>query len=336
MSNLKNKKSSGWLLFFYSVPSKPAGNRVRIWRKLAGAGAVQLKGSVYVLPDSEEHYELFQWLTGEVAYMNGGAAFVKVGSVETMSDTQLIDVFNRHAEEQYAAVAKEVEEVEAGLDSIRKDAGAQAGGGGRSPRQLARRQAKCAREFDRIRGVDFFKSEAGEALKGRLESIKTTIDEAGGAIARQQPPRISLKRKEDYRGRKWATRRRPYVDRMASAWLIRRFIDNGAEFVFINEKEFKGLGGNAVTFDIRGGEFTHVGDMCTFEVLLKAFGFRARTLKAIAELVHELDLKDGKFKRDEASGVEKILKGIKKTAKNDAEALGEGMNVFEALCSSIT
>jgi hypothetical protein len=134
----------------------------------------------------------------------------------------------------------------------------------------------------------------------------------------------------------WITRKKPFVDRMASAWLIRRFVDKNASFDFIDEKDAEAVGKGSVVFDMRGGEFTHAGDMCTFQVIIKSFGLKDKTLKKIAEIVHDLDMKDEKYKATEAKGLEDILIGIRKTAKDDDDALEKGMAVFEMLYVSKT
>ena len=142
---------------------------------------------------------------------------------------------------------------------------------------------------------------------------------------------------EDFQNKKWVTRKRPFVDRMASSWLIRKFIDRNAEFKFMEEKETGLLAGkDIVTFDVKDGDFTHHADLCTFEALVRSFGIKDKVVKKIAEIVHELDVKDEKFKVDEARGIEGLLSGIRKTAKSDAEALEKEMEVFEMLYASKT
>ena len=128
----------------------------------------------------------------------------------------------------------------------------------------------------------------------------------------------------------------PFVDRMASAWLIKKFIDSYAKFQFIDERETAKVEAETVTFDIKEGEFTHIGDMCTFEVIVKSFGVKDRIVRKIAELVHELDMKDDKFHSNEAAGIEDVLTGIRKTGKGDTDILERGIAVFEMLYASKT
>jgi len=134
----------------------------------------------------------------------------------------------------------------------------------------------------------------------------------------------------------WASRKRPFVDRMASAWLIRRFIDKNATFKLMEERDFVATGQDYVTFDVSGGVFTHVGDFCTFEVLIRTFGVKDKTVRRIAEIVHELDIKDDKYRTPEAAGLEQILSGLRKAIKDDSDLLEKGMSVFEMLYLSKT
>ena len=321
-------KHPGWLLFFYSVPSKPVSNRMKVWRRLAKAGAIQFKGAVYILPYSEEHNELFQWLVSEVISMKGDAAFVKIENIETMKNSEIISLFSQQREKDYGVLMKKLEELERRISSVRK------GGGSQNNKKLMDQMTRIGKEFEGIRAVDFFSSKAGENLKKNIRALESGLKGISGAGAKEQKIPLAQKRAEDYQGRIWATRKRPFIDRMASAWLIKKFIDKNAVFKFVEEKELESLAKGTVAFDVRGGEFTHIGDMCTFEVLVKSFGLKDKTLKKISEMVHELDMKDEKYKNPESKGVEDILTGIRKTAKNDTEAIEKGMEVFEMLYAS--
>lgn len=323
----KNASSgAGWLLFFYSVPAKPVAGRIKVWRRLVKAGAVQLKGA-YVLPDNEEHYELFQWLVSEVASMKGDAAFVRAEKIETMTDAELIALFDRQKEENYRGIEKRLEEIQRKISAVKNASGIL------KDEKLPVHLDKCLKEFEENRKTDFFASRAGSALAKRISAMKSDVSKLYGSAATKKEEVMSRK-VEDYKGKTWATRKRPFIDRMASAWLIRRFIDGKASFRFMDEGETDGLEKGIITFDVMGGEFTHVGDLCTFEVMVKSFGLKNKALKAMAEIIHELDVKDGRYDAPEARGVEDILSGIRKTAKDDTEALEKGMGVFEMLYAS--
>jgi hypothetical protein len=316
-----------WLLTFYSVPSHPVSNRMKIWRKLAKAGAVQLKGSVYILPATEEHEEFLQWLIGEVKSMGGDGAFVRTAEIKNMTNADLRRLFTTQADQEYHLLEKTIDVLERKIQSIRKGTKSEEG------KRLADQAAKVMKEFEAARRRDYFESSTGSVLKKRIKAL-----EAGFLDARGKAPEgassIVARRTQDYQGRIWATRKNPFVDRMASAWLIKRLIDPKASFVFIKERDIASLGNTTVAFDVRGAAFTHVGDLCTFEVLVKSFGIKDPAVKNIAEIVHDLDVRDDKFGKPEATGVEDILSGIRKTAKTDADGLARGMAVFEMLYQS--
>jgi hypothetical protein len=314
----------GWILFFYSVPAKPVNNRMRVWRKLLGAGAIQLKGAVYLLPRGDEQTEFVQWLIAEITAKRGEAAFVQVEHIDTMEDAELIELFNRQRAQEYGPLAQGFTDLERRLASIRK------GGSGQHTKGLAAQFAKLQRGFEAVQQLDFFASPAGLTLQEKMQRLKAELDTLQPVTGRMTPPEtIPTRNAADYYGRTWITRTKPFVDRMASAWLIKRFIDPQATFAFLADGQKAQA--RAILFDMPGGEFTHVGELCTFEVLLKAFGITAAPLKKMAELVHDLDLKDGKYGRAEARGVEEILTAIRKTAADDKETLRRGMEIFEML-----
>lgn len=326
----ENKKNPNWLMFFYSVPSKPVSNRMKIWRKLIKSGAIQFKGAAYILPYSDDHYDFFQWLVSEVTGMAGEAAFVNVEKIETMKNREIITLFNQQREIEYRNLEKKLDALERKISSIKK------GSGIKETQKFIEEFDKLDKEFREIKKIDFFSSESGNALKKKFESLRMDIKNISSTAIKKQHYTITPKRIEDYQNKTWVTRKRPFVDRMSSAWLIRRFIDKKAVFEFIDEKDAEIINKNMTSFDIRDGEFTHVGDICTFETLMKSFNIRDRQVKKIAEIVHEIDIKDNKYKNPETEGIENILMGIRKTSKDDAEALEKGIDLFEMLYASKT
>lgn len=328
MLQTKHSETHGWLLFFYSVPSKPVSNRMKIWRRLTQAGALPFKGAAYILPHNEEHYEFYQWLVSETVGMSGEAAFVHVKTIETMQDKEIIDLFNKQRERDYQDIEKKFEVLERKIQSINK------GSNSHGNKKLSEQFHKLLKEFESIRKIDFFSSKAGTIIKKRIEILQAKFRDIDRIYTDIHIPTITPGHIKDYQGKTWVTRKRPFVDRMASAWLIRKFIDPSASFEFIDEKEIAHLGKDMIAFDVMGGEFTHISDMCTFEVLIKSFNLRERRLKKIAAIVHELDIKDDKFKTAEAKGIEEILIGIRKISKNDLDALERGISIFEMLYES--
>jgi len=297
---------------------------MKVWRKLMKSGAVQLKGSVYILPDNEEHYEFLQWLVSEISGMKGEGAFARIAEIETMKNPEIVALFNEQRGSDYREIVKSFDDLERRLGSIQKGAKVQI------IKVISGQFDKLIREYDGIAAVDFFHSSEGKRLSERIISLKSQVKVLSGVEAKKESP-IQTREISKYQRRVWVTRKKPFIDRMASAWLIRKFIDSKAVFCFIDEKEIAALDNNSSAFDIRGGEFTHSGDMCTFEVLIKAFGLKDKILRKMAEIVHDLDIRDDKYKAAEAKGLEDILSGIRKSAKNDTEALEKGMAVFEML-----
>jgi hypothetical protein len=315
-----------WLVFFSSLPSKPAGNRVKIWRRLMKAGALQLKGAVYVLPGTPEHEEFFLWLAGEINGMGGAAAFIRAARVETVADEELVALFEQRKAQDYRPLEERLETLGRKIDAARQQGRAAAA------KALRSRHARLTRDFAEARTTDFFDSAAGRGLAARLERAAAALGEL--AAAGGGPPRgaaIPARSPEAYRGRRWVTRRAPFVDRMASAWLIRTFVDPDAAFDFIADQAVPAAAAGAVAFDLPGGEFTHVADLCTFEVLARSFALKDPALAQIAEIVHELDLKDGRYRRAETAGVEEVLQGVRRSAGGDADALERGIALFDLL-----
>lgn len=328
------QKLSSWLLIFYSVPSKPVSNRMKIWRRLSKVGAIPLKGAVYILPYNEEHYELCQWLMSEVSAMGGEGDFVITDNFEMLKNTEIIALFNTHRKADYINMGKRLNEFEIKVNSIKK------GSKAKNIKTFKDRLNRHVKDFDDIKKIDFFSSKMGRRVESKLQSLRTEFkkitwtDMKKGEI--EQKIAIPHRSRENYQGKIWVTRKKPFVDRMASAWLIKKFIDREAVFQFINERERENVDKDSVTVDIRGGEITHIGDLCTFEVIVKSFGIKDKVIKKIAELVHELDMRDDKYSPPEAKGIEEILLGIRKTIPNDMDALEKGISVFEMLYASKT
>jgi len=300
-----------WLLLLLSLPPRPSSLRVRAWRRLKTLGAVALKSGAYLLPFSPDRYEQFQWLAQEVQKDRGEATLLKVDRVENMKQPEVVRLFHEARNTDYASLT----------DRYRKL------GPAKRPR-AAEELARLSRELDRLADIDFFEApgrqqalRAREAAERRVTGLPKTVARPAG--------RLDM---ETLQGRRWATRPRPHVDRIASAWLIKRFLDPAAEFLFAGADE---LPADAIPFDMAGVEFGHQGDDCTFETLLHRSGLRDRRLAAIAEIVHEADLRDGKFQREEARGLDLVLRGLLAAIKDDHEALAQGLTLFDGLYSTI-
>jgi len=307
-----------WLLLILSLPPHPSSIRVRVWRRLQAQGAVALKNSVYLLPVTPENYERFQWLTQEVAKSGGEATLLKVDRIENMKAAEVIRLFHEARDGDYRRLAERYRKLQRDLD--RKAKGAIAA-------RRADELARLGRELERLREIDFFDAPGYQEVKRLKETLDMRLHPPGSpAPTHVQVPLDSLK------GRRWVTRPRPHVDRIASAWLIKRFIDPEAEFLFSPPERFPA---DATPFDALGAEFGHQGEDCTFETVLKRCGLRDGRLAQLAEIVHEVDLRDQKFPRDEARGLDLVIRGLLAALKDDHQVLAHGLILFDGLYATI-
>ena len=269
-----------------------------------------LKSSAYLLPDSPDRYEQFQWLAQEIQRDGGDATLLRVDRIENMQEPDVVRQFQEARNHDYAALAERYRKLLKG----------------RGPR-LTEELARLAREMARITEIDFFEAPGRREVERAREAVEERMASGRGRPAGTAPP-LDL---AALKGRRWVTRPRPHVDRIASAWLIKRFVDPAAEFVFAPPDQ---IPGDAIPFDMAGVEFGHHGEDCTFETLLRRTGLRDRKLAVLAEIVHEADIKDQKFARDEARGIDLALRALLSAIKDDHEALAQGMTLFDGLYST--
>jgi hypothetical protein len=298
------KKNLAWLLLLLRLPATHSAERVAIWRKLKKSGAIQIQTSTYVLPDDPPRYETFQWLTQHIRDAGGDATLVRAKEIEGLSNERLIELFTAARAKEYAALREMLRPLVAS--------------GGRKS-NFGTKLDRIRKQFHEIRETDFFNSPKAGDLEILLRKVEGTQ-----AVSKSQPKLES----RDFRGRVWLTRPRPEIDRVGSAWLIRNFIDPKAKFVFANKR---GSSRRTLTFDMLDGDFSHDGDDCTFETLIKRFAVQDKAARKIAEMVHDADLADDKFQRNECVGIDRVLKGWGKKAISDREILRRGFQCFDAL-----
>jgi hypothetical protein len=299
-------QTHSWLLLLFSLPAGKKTERVSVWRRLKKSGAIQLTTSTYVLPDRPPLYELFQWLAKQIRDYGGEATLIRAQEIEGLSNEKLIQSFNAARQAEYGEVA-------GALRALTR----------RSRKKSSPGEAleKLKKQFRAIREVDFFDAPRGQ----EVEVLLRRAEESAPAAKSGVPVRLALKR---FQGRTWVTRPRPEIDRVGSAWLIRRFIDEKAQFVFAPKPAAVR---DALPFDFPEGEFSHQGEDCTFETLLKRFGIADKHLRKIGEMVHDADLEDGKFQRPECIGIDRALKGWAKRGMSDDEILLNGGTFFDGL-----
>lgn len=268
-------------------------------------GAVQIKTSTYLLPDEPAQYEQFQWLAQQIRDYGGDSTLVRAQEIEGLNREKVIALFNDARNNDYADLKKSLQQF------IRR--------GKKSDQETAAAGLeRLTRQFREIREVDFFDSPRGHEVAMLLRRAE------GPKRARQ----LSLVNPKNYQGRTWLTRPRPEIDRVGSAWLISKFIDQKAKFLFAPRADaFPG----AIAFDMLDGEFSHHGNSCTFETLTKRFAITHKAVVKIGEMIHDADLDDDRFQRVEAIGLDRILKGWGKEGLPDEEILRRGFQCFDAL-----
>jgi hypothetical protein len=303
------------LLLLLGLPPTPSSLRVRVWRRLRSLGAVALKRSAYLLPDTPERYEDFQWLAQEVERDGGEATLIRIQQIENMSSGAVLKLFHEPRDRDYRQLAVRYRRLLQGLEG--KEIG----------RKTHEKLVRLAKDHQRIRDIDFFDSPGGAEVRRLEEAI---------AMRTRRPEKAEPETRLDLsklRGRRWVTRPRPHVDRVASAWLIKRFIDPEAVFVFAPPAEFPK---DAIPYDAPGVELSHQGEDCTFETLIKRANLRDRRLARLAEVVHEADLRDGKYPHEEARGIDAAIRAFLAAAAEDHQVLAQVMTLFEGLYANTT
>jgi hypothetical protein len=311
------------LLFVHQLPSTPSNLRVRTWRRLQQIGAIPVRQAVYVLPDSPSAREDFEWLKTEIKDAGGDATVFAADTVDAWSDDELVEEFRRSRQNAYTVLTGDVERVLGRLNATRRRRGT------RAP-AVHRLLGVLRQRLTAIESVDFF----GSAGRDRVTALLNQLDEHAGNTRRAgvagDSPRGATS--QTYEGRLWVTRPRPGVDRMASAWLIRRFIDPHARFDFAVDRD--ALPEQAIPFDMFGVEFSHRGEGCTFETLCAVFDIQDPPAARVAAIVHDLDLKDGRFGAPEGAAVGSVIEGLQLAQSDDHELLTLGITLFDALYRS--
>lgn len=305
---------SAWLLLVVSLPTQSATARMRVWRALKALGCAALRDGAYLLPSGDGREQALQALAEECEH-GGGSAWLMAVTARSREESEAFEqLFDRSAD--YVELRQTWKEAYRSLESL-------------SAAGLGRLQRRLLREFEALRTIDFFPGEALLEADAAWSDFKRRLDDvlspdephsSAGEIARLDMGK--------YQGRLWATRRRPWVDRIASAWLIRRFIDRDARFRWLASPA--DCPKSALGFDFDGAAFTHVGDRVTFEVLMASFGLdEDRALVRLAAMVHVLDV--GGDPVPEAQGLEAVLAGAHERHADDDRLLAEMSGVLDSL-----
>lgn len=309
-----------WLLFVMQLPTRPAAPRIRIWRRLQQLGSIALKGSVYVLPHTAQAREDFEWLRGEVIAAGGQASILAAQALTTDEHGAIVQAFREARSQDFKALAAVVGRTAASPARLSPAARLDA------ERALRAAEQKLAG----LDAIDFGGSpERDPAAAAVLALASRLAPRTRNQAMVKKPDRLAA---HAFQNRRWVTRPRPGVDRMSSAWLIRRFIDPGARFAFRAGKAPRPS--RDVPFDMFGVEFGHEGDRCTFEVLATRFGIDDPAVRRIGEIVHDVDLKDGRYGHPESAVVHGLVEGLRRAHADDQALLEHGMAMFGGLYES--
>ena len=312
---MSERREPRWLLLLHQIPKKPDYLRVKVWRRLQRLGAVSIKNAVYALPRSEERNEDLQWVMREIVAGGGEATLVEANLVQGLRDDEVEALFDKARDADYEELVEQIRKASKLLPrrgKLKQD--------GR--RKIDAELERLRRRLDEIAAIDFFHSSSRETASSLLEELRQKLAAEPIAGIGAAP--------ESYRGRTWVTRKGIHVDRMASAWLIRRFIDPAARFKWVAPKGYVPLDGE-LRFDMYEAEFTHVGNLCSFEVIMQRTGQKDRALQAIAEIVHDIDIKDERYRRPETAGIASLVAGIALTCADDDERLARASAALDQL-----
>ena len=312
MFTMNNK----WILFSYSIPAANAKARMRTWRRISATGAAQLKTGLQILPNREDLMENITWLIGEVNSLGGEAIALQCAQVEGMADQQIEQLFQAQVEPEFEQIQAEATALLTKADTLADDG---------NVKELSAALRKLRKRCEAVRERDFFPSGAAAKTLKVLDSISERL-----RMPEQTDLPVARFDRSHYLGRTWVTRARPYIDRLGSAWLIQRFIDPQARFRFLGAGETPNLDQGELPFDMAMGEFTHQGELITFEVLIRDFALHDPVLAKMSELVKYIDVQEGALP-DDANLLKTLLDGLIGLATDDHQLLEKGFLLFDAL-----
>jgi hypothetical protein len=318
---MAEERTSTWLLLIHQVPPKPDYLRVKIWRRLHHVGAVAVKQSVYVLPHSYQALEDFSWILKEIIAGGGDGSISEAVFLEGLTDDQVVALFQAARNADYEKIGEDARALIHGLSG-------DSSGGNDGSSKLRSQYSRLKRRFEEIAALDFFGAPGAGAAGGALADMEARL--AGG----ERRPRQAIPAVPELKGRTWVTRKGVYVDRIACAWLVRRFVDSGARFRFVSGKPYQRKS-SEIRFAMFEAEYTHEGDRCSFEVMVDRLGLDDYGLAPMAQIIHDIDLKDGKFQRPEVEGIRLLFDGVTAASIRDGERLERGFVILDEMHASL-
>lgn len=314
---MSKQSPKSWLLLIHQIPPRPNALRVKIWRRLQQVGAVAVKQSVYVMPLSDQSREDLSWTLKEITAGGGDGSISEARFVEGITDAQIIALFHQARKADYEKLIQEANALLSEWSDSEIDPRDPAAKGAA---QLARLQ----RRLTDIGNIDFFHTPERNTAQLLIEELVNRVSGPASIDIAAMAGNPNLT------GKTWVTRRNLFVDRIACGWLIRRFIDKTAAFKFVPETQYDSAP-DEICFDMFAGEYTHEGDQCSFEVMIRRFRIQDHALALLAEIVHDIDLKDEKYGRSETVGFNALLTGLVAAQPDDDRRMAEGLKLFDNL-----
>lgn len=308
-----------WLILIHQIPAKPTYFRAKIWRRLQQIGAIPIKQAVYAMPKTGQCLEDLSWIAKEISDQGGEAILLNSSLLEGLTDRQLINIFEKTRRADYEKILGDAQSLMDSFKSLQVD-----------DRHLSDCRVtfrKLKKSFTSTVDIDFFPVPEQVQARTLLDALEATINQPS------EKDDIHITKKKSHSGQTWVTRRNVYVDRIASSWFIKRFIDNEVSFKFIAETHYNPME-HELRFDMHDAEYTHQGNMCTFEVLVQTFCPQDRGLQQIAKLIHDIDLKDDSFGLPETPGIQIVLDSIVATQKDDLKRIEQASTIFDGLLKS--
>jgi hypothetical protein len=315
--------SATWLLFMHQLPTKPEALRVKTWRHLQKIGALQIKNSVYILPLNSHNRKQFEFLAKDLAATEAEAFLCESKFIAGIENSMIINKFNLDRAGRYNELSQGMRQLLEVFKSKKPNESALM--------KLAHSIGKIERQLNELKAIDFF------SCPEQISSIKLFEGLLKKIAQVSTGKQLNIQKRDirQFKNRTWVTRANPHVDRLASAWLIQKIIDSKAKFKFVSDHNYRAKDSLEICFDMYFGEFTHIGDLCTFEVLYDSFSLKCKALMVLKEIIHDLDLKDTKFNRPETPGISLMLEGIIKSEKNDIKRQLKAFELFDDIYLSL-
>lgn len=308
-------------MLIHQIPAKPTYLRAKTWRRLQQVGAIPIKQAVYVMPDTEQNLEDLGWIAKEITDRGGDAVILNASFIGGLTDNQVVELFKKARRKNYEKILTEAQTL---LHSYNTE----------ETNDLLLSDCKNAlkrliKSFNKTVNIDFFPVVEQSQTEAYLTEMETIFyrHSANGVAQAVGDKTLS--------GYTWVTKCNVYVDRMASAWFIKRFVDTEASFKFIEETRYQPKG-KELRYDMQEAEYTHQEELCTFEVLVNTFCPDDRGLQQIAKLVHDIDLKDDMFELPETSGIQAVLDAIVVTNNDDAKRIEQAGALLDGLMINYT